>query len=81
MDTAPTAGVLIIRLKLRFKWSVSIEESVLLRPMFVHLGVFLFIPPIEALRYESEKGDNQYNSSLQHKKVLEKISELCLGKV
>ena len=81
MDTAPTAGVLIIRLKLRFKWSVSIEESVLLRPMFVHLGVFLFIPPIEALRYESEKGDNQYNSSLQHKKVLKKILELYLDRV
>ena len=29
----------------------------------------------------STKGDNQYNSSLQHKKVLEKISELCLGRV
>ena len=45
MDTAPTAGVLIVHLKLRFKWSVSIEETVLLRPMFVYLGAFfLFIP-------------------------------------
>ena len=43
MDTAPTSGVLIIRLKLRFKWSVSVEESVLLRPTFVHSGAF-FLP-------------------------------------
>ena len=42
MDTAPTSGVLIIRLKLRFNLNIVICIT---RPTFVYLGAFfLFIP-------------------------------------
>lgn len=43
MDTTPPSGVLSVHLKLCFG-STVIEESVLLRSMFVHLGRFYLSP-------------------------------------